>query len=172
MKSELEPPIAFLDIDGVMIPGTQVLIDVASCVKRLFPATTIAVINELCKMSGALIVFNTSHNSPHEYGPDEDIRESMIKAGVKPEYIHPTDHKTNYRNTSYHRMPLTRSEGILEWLDRHPKVEEHKLWVVFDDVDCADKDHMILVDPNAGLHLGHLNIALRKLGHGGELILI
>jgi hypothetical protein len=166
----LPSKIIFLDIDGVMIPGTQVLIDSASCVKRLFPATTIAVINELCKMSDAVIVFNTSHNRPHEYGPTEDIKQSMIAAGVKHQYIHPTDHKTMYRNSAYTRMPLARSEGITEWLSRHPEITD--LWVVLDDVRCADSDHMVLIDPHGGLHTGHLNAALRKLGVHSELILI
>lgn len=162
--------ILFLDIDGVMIPATQVLIDTASCVHRKFPATTIAVLNELCRMSDAVIVFNTSHNSPHQYGPTEDIRESIIKAGVKPQYIHPTDHKTMYRNQAYTGMPLDRSQAIHEWLLRHLEVDD--LWVVLDDVRCDVDEHMILVDPHGGLHTGHLNRALRLLDIGSELILI
>lgn len=152
--------VIFLDIDGPMIPATMFLIDRMCSFNRVFPATTVAVVNELCKRTGAKIVFNTTHNRPFTDVPP--IGEALVNHGLDASHIHPTDPHTRYPD-------IARDLAVKEWLARHDEVED---WCALDDVLCADEDHMVLVDPDAGLHVGHLNDACRILGAAPVLILM
>lgn len=152
--------VVFLDIDGPMIPGTMYLLDLSCSMRRLVPATTVAVINTVCERSGARIVLNTTHNM-HRAGVWE-MREALIAQGVKADWFHPTDSKTNYPAKG-----LGRLAAVNEWLGRHPEVHD---WVAFDDSKFTDDERLILVDPEAGLHLGHCNAALERLG--GKQVLV
>ena len=152
--------VIFLDIDGPMIPATMHLVDRMCSFKRMFPETTVAVINELCKRTGAVIVFNTTHNRPFKDVPD--IADALVAHGLKAEHLHPSD-----ANTLYPDIP--RDIAIKEWLARHDEAQD---WVAIDDCLCADEDHMVLVDPDAGVHIGHLNDAARILGAAPCLILM
>ena len=159
--SRVDPSrVIFLDIDGPMIPATMFLIDRMCSWKRLFPATTIACINRLCADSGAKIVFNTTHNRP--MADVLDIAQAIVRAGVDQEHLHPSDMHTRYPD-------IPRDRAVKEWLARHDEVEA---WVAIDDVKCADEPNMILVDPDAGLHVGHLNLASMVLGGKPCIILI
>jgi len=153
------PPVIFLDIDGPMIPATMFLIDRMCSWNRKCPPTTIAVVNELCERTGAKIVFNTTHNRPMDGVADIDV--ALVEQGLS------ADHYHEDRHTKYPGIP--RDLAIKEWLGRHDELEE---WLALDDVRCADDEHMILVDPDAGLHVGHLNDAIRILGGKPCLILI
>lgn len=84
--------ILFLDIDGVMIPATQQLLDPNSSWKRNFPQTTIAVINEICKRTEARIVFNTTHNNPIPNAPDIEV--TLVNQGLNEDYLFNQDLKT------------------------------------------------------------------------------
>ena len=152
--------IIFLDIDGPMIPATMFLIDRMCSFKRLFPETTVAAINRLCSDSEAKIVFNTTHNRPFKDVPNID--DALVNHGLDPDHLHPTDRHTKYPD-------ISRDLAVKEWLARHPEVEA---WVAIDDVECAEKPNMILVDPDAGLHVGHLNQASMVLGGKPCLILM
>jgi len=152
--------VIFLDIDGPMIPATMFLIDRMCSWNRNFPATTIAAINRLCSDSGAKVVFNTTHNRPMADVPD--IADAMVRHGFNPVHLHPTDPHTLYPD-------IPRDLAVKEWLARHDEVEA---WVAIDDVECADAPNMILVDPDAGLHVGHLNQASLVLGGKPCLILM
>ena len=155
-----DTPIIFLDIDGVMISGTQLLVDIDSCDKRIFPATTIAVIRELCTLTGAKVVINSTHNQPHSRAPN--ILAALNIAGLDPSHFHPTDPNTRYPD-------LERPLAITEWLARHP---ETKRWLAIDDSNCADEEHMILVDSMAGVTVNELNDALTRWGHNPIIILM
>ena len=74
--------------------------------------------------------------------------------------IHP-DMKTKYPS-------IPRDQAVLEWLHRHPEATD---WIAFDDARFTDKDNLIWVDPDAGLHLGHLNRALDRWGCTQFLVL-
>lgn len=155
-----EPPkrIVLLDIDGVVIPATQMLVDPMSSLDRRFPATTIAALNELCSCSGAKIVFNTTHNDT--WPEVADIEVAMVEQGLEPIHLHPTDLRTSY-------PAKPRAEAASEWLARHPEVER---WVALDDARFTEDERLILVDPNGGLHLGHVNTALALFGEKPILI--
>lgn len=141
--------VIFLDIDGPIIPYSMFLLDSMCSFHRVIPPITVAVVREVCKRAEAKVVFNTTHNQPFRDIPD--IEDAVCAAGLPREYLH-DDMKTRYPG-------ITRSTAVLEWLNRHPEVED---WIAFDDVNFTDKDNLIWVDPDAGLHLTHLNIALER----------
>lgn len=151
--------ILFLDIDGVMIPATQLLVNPNSGWDRIFPATTIAVLNEICKITKAKVVFNTTHNQKAKDVPDIEI--ALVNHGFKAEYIHPTDYKTLYPT-------FTRAEAIQEWLLRHPEVGDK--WVALDDVICAEYTHMVQVSTSGGLNVDNANHVINILG--GQMIIM
>lgn len=150
--------IVFLDIDGPIIPYSMFLVDRMCSWQRIIPAVTVAVVREVCKRGDAQVVFNTTHNTAID-GVD-DIEIACIKAGLPEDAVHP-DMKTKYPQ-------IARDLAVLEWLSRHPEVED---WIAFDDVRFTDKDNLIWIDPDAGLHLGHLNTALGRWGCTQFLIL-
>lgn len=157
--NESSDRILFLDIDGVMIPATQLLVNPNSCWDRIFPATTIAVLNEICAITKAKVVFNTTHNQKAKDVPDIEI--ALVNHGFKAEYIHPTDYKTLYPT-------YERADAIQEWLSRHLEVEDK--WVVLDDVICADSPHMVQVLASSGLDVDNANHVIHVLG--GQMIIM
>ena len=154
------PPsrVVILDIDGVVIPATQMLVDPMSAFDRRFPTTTIAALNALCSRSGARIVLNTTHNDDWPDVPD--IETALIAHGLDAGHLHPTHPRTSY-------PALERAEAAEQWLAAHPEVER---WVALDDARFTDDERLILVDPDAGLHVGHVNAALVLFGEKPILI--
>lgn len=159
MMNESSDRILFLDIDGVMIPATQLLVNPNSCWDRIFPATTIAVLNAICAITKAKVVFNTTHNQQTKDVPDIEI--ALMNHGFKAEYIHPTDYKTLFPS-------FPRAEAIQEWLLRHPEVGDR--WVAIDDVICAEYTHMVQVSASGGLDVNNANHAIHILG--GQMIIM
>lgn len=152
--------VIFLDIDGPMIPASYFLVDSMASWKRRFPETTIAVLRELCIRTGAKVVFNTTHNRP--FVDVDDIDVALEKQGLDREHIHETDLATKYPD-------LPRDVAVKEWLHRHPEVTD---WIALDDVKFTEDERLIWVDPDAGLHLGHLNNAIEKLGGRPVIVLM
>lgn len=144
--------VIFLDIDGPMIPASYFLVDNMASWNRRFPETTVAVIKRLCERTGAKVVFNTTHNIPFDKVDDIDV--ALEKQGLDREHIHPTDLATKYPQ-------IERDLAVKEWLARHPEVTD---WVALDDVKFTEDERLIWVDPDGGLHLGHLNAAIERLG--------
>lgn len=141
--------VVFLDIDGPVIPNGMYLIDVMASHDRILAPIPIAVVKMICEKAGALVVFNSTHNIP--WPPVLDIDQQMIACGFPPEFIHP-DMKTKYPT-------LDREASVHEWLSRHPDTDD---WIALDDARFTDADNLIWVDPNAGLHIDHLNQALDR----------
>lgn len=141
--------VIFLDIDGPVIPFSMFLINRMASHDRVLAPIPVAVVREICKRADAKVVFNTTHNSPAA-GVD-DIEVAIVKAGLPASALH-SDVKTIYPQ-------IDRDLAVGEWLNRHPEVED---WIAFDDVRFTDKDNLIWVDPDAGLHLGHMNAALDR----------
>jgi hypothetical protein len=150
--------IVFLDIDGPIIPYSMFLIERMCSWHRVIPAIPVAVVREICKRGDAKVVFNTTHNNAID-GVD-DIEVAIVKAGLPEDMIH-ADMKTKYPS-------IPRDLAVLEWLSRHSEVTD---WIALDDAKFTDKDNLIWVDPDAGLHLGHLNTALGRWGCPQFLVL-
>jgi len=144
--------IVILDVDGPVIPATQVLVDPMSTWDRIVPKTTVAVLSRLCERTGAKIVFNSTHNDQWDGVPD--IVDALVAAGLDRSHVHPTHDRTAY-------PAVSRAQAAAEWLAAHPEVDD---WIAFDDVAFIDDPRLIWVDPNAGLHLTHLNEALVRFG--------
>jgi hypothetical protein len=150
--------VIFLDIDGPIIPYTMFLIDAMASHNRVIPPLTVSVVRELCKRSGAKVVFNSTHNRRWKGVHDIDV--AVAKAGLPESDLHP-DMRTKYPD-------LDRDVAVVEWLSRHPEVRD---WVAFDDCEFTEADNLIWVDPNAGLNLSHLNSALSRWGCAQFLVL-
>lgn len=150
--------VIFLDIDGPVIPYTMFLLDKMCSWHRVIPTHTVAVVKEACERGNAKVVFNTTHNRSWEGAPH--IEEAVIAAGLPREMVHP-DMKTKYPD-------IARGDAVLEWLHRHPEVTD---WIAFDDVKFTEADNLIWIDPDAGLHLGHLNAALDRWKCASFLVL-
>jgi hypothetical protein len=89
--------------------------------------------------------------------------QALCHHGVKAEYFHPTDDRTLYPR-------LDRDKAVQEWLSRHLEVCED--YLCLDDVLCAEPDHMVLVDPDAGLHYGHLVDVITRFGGTPDIVLL
>lgn len=152
--------IAFLDIDGPMIPSTFVLVDRRAGWERRFPRVTIAVVNELHRRSGALVVLNTTHVESRPGVPD--IEKALVTHGLDRSALHPTDARTTH-------PVLPRTEAIAEWLSRHPETTD---WIALDNEVFMTGDALIWVDPDSGLTLSHLNQALKTFGCRPVTILV
>jgi proteasome lid subunit RPN8/RPN11 len=150
--------IIFLDIDGPIIPNGMFLLDRNCSFGRNIPPIPVAVVAEVCRRADAKVVFNTTHNISIDNVLD--IEFAMIRAGLPEAMIHP-DMKTKYPQ-------LNRANAVVEWLHRHPETTD---WIAFDDVKFTEKPNLIWVDPDAGLHVGHLNEALSWWGISQFLIL-
>lgn len=150
--------IVFLDIDGPIIPFSMFLVDRMCSWHRVIPPVTVAVVREVCKRGSAKVVFNTTHNNPMK--DIDDIEIAVAKAGLPEGMIHP-DMKTKYPS-------IPRDQAVLEWLSRHPEVQD---WIAFDDAKFTEAENLIWIDPDAGLHLGHLNTALNRWGCPQFLVL-
>jgi hypothetical protein len=150
--------VVFLDIDGPVIPFSMFLINPMASADRILAPIPLAVLRVLCEKSGALVVFNSTHNQSWDDIPDID--EQMIAYGFSADFIH-SDMKTKYPT-------LSREDAVLEWLSRHPNIDD---WIAFDDARFTDAENLIWVDPDAGLHLGHLNKALDRWSCSQFLVL-
>jgi hypothetical protein len=152
--------VIFLDIDGPMIPSSMFLIDRMCSLHRRFPETTVAVLNELCKRTGAKIVFNSTHNRSWESAPD--IQVALVDQGLDADHVRSSDW-----NTAYPDLP--RDVAVKAWLHAHPEVTD---WVALDDCKFTEDERLIWIDPDAGLHVGHLNNAIKLLGGKPVLVLM
>jgi hypothetical protein len=141
--------IIFLDIDGPMIPFSMFLIDRNCSFGRNIAPIPAAILKELCLRSGAKVVFNTTHNLNRQ--GDTDIVDAVCNAGLPRDAVHP-DRKTRYPD-------LPRAQAVIEWLHRHPETDD---WIAFDDAKFTEADNLIWIDPDAGLHLAHMNQALDR----------
>jgi len=141
--------VVFLDIDGPIIPFSMYLVNRMASHHRIIPKIPIAVVNELCKRGNAKVVFNTTHNNNWDGVPDIDV--ACVRAGLSPENIH-HDTKTRYPQ-------ISRDQAVIDWLKKHPETTD---WVAFDDAKFIEDERLVWVDPDAGLHLGHLNQVLDR----------
>lgn len=152
--------VIFLDIDGPMIPATMFLLNRMCSHERQCSPLAIAVMNRLCQNTGAKIVFNTTHNK--NWDGVDSIETALVAQGLNSDHIHPTDPKTTY--------PFNRRDvAVTTWLAKHPEVTD---WVALDDAKFTDKENLILVEPDGGLHLGHMNLACQMLGGEQYIVLI
>ena len=146
--------VLFVDVDGVMIPAAQHLVDPMCSLNRNIPNMTVAVLNKICEITNARVVMNTVHNTDHENTPS--IYDAMVSAGFKPEYFYPEHYKTDYPNRR-------RSQAVVSWLQTHGN--DVSDWVCIDDTECATAEHMLLIDSDIGLNVRYANELLTRWNH-------
>lgn len=141
--------VIIIDVDGVMIPLTYLLVNKRAMMERDIPETTIAVLNEMCRRSDAKVVFNTTHNASKPGVPN--LVMAMVSRGLNAKYLH-KDPQTD--------MPrLDRAQAVDQWFARGNHADQY---LIFDDSKFTQNDNLIVVDPQAGLHIGHLDILLDR----------
>lgn len=150
--------IIFLDVDGTLIPTSMFLVTSAATRECHIPDTHVALINELCHITGAKLVMNTTHSRPSQWVPS--IIERLIEQGIKREYFHHTRPNTAYPN-------ISRQEAISAWIHEE---EGPVKWVALDDVFCAPETNMVRVDPNAGVTVADINSAIALLDCGDPIV--
>lgn len=140
--------IIFQDIDGPLIPARLYFFGGRPTLEGAFFWDPVAVmmINKLCEMCDAKIVFNTAHNE----NPEEVMR---YQAGVnKLGNLH------EHCQTDYPKMS-SRVGAIENWLQKHPEVNR---WTVIDDFHVHDTKQ-VKVDFNLGMTLDNFNQAVEIL---------
>ncbi len=160
MSAKSTDRIIFLDVDGPLIPNSMFLVDPLASIKRLFPVTTIAVLNKIIKTTNAKIVMNTTHNKPYD-NQTEDIVDALIRNGVPHESFHAVP-KTQF--PAYDRLA-----SIRLWLADHGSINDEE-WIVLDDVTFHHR--VIYIDPDTGLTLKHLDLVCHKFHIDPPVILI
>jgi len=133
--------IIFLDIDGPMVPAGMFLIDKKCSFDRMFSPISVAVVNHLCKTSGAKIVMNTTHNIN-----GGTMLSDVVREGVKVEYLHETAPMTQYPQCSRYR-------AIQMWQSDNEIVD----WIAIDDAPFTEDDRLYLIDFDIGIHPGIYN---------------
>lgn len=151
--------VVFLEIDGPIIPAAMYLVSRMCSYERIMSLQAVAVVREICKISGAKLVINSTHN--REFANVPGIEEMLVRHGMPAEGFHPDS------RTSYPGIP--RDLAVTKWLAEHPEVTD---WVALDYVDFPDIENFIYVDPDCGLGTAHLNQALGALGEEPLMFLI
>lgn len=149
--------ILFLDIDGPMIPG-RLYFDkkMTYCDHRhLFKYDPIAVqmVNKICDVTGASIVFNTAHNVNADVEGMKGVIAQGIFNGIHPSHIH-------QKGFTLFPQHSSRQGGINRWLLQNAGVTHY---CVIDDEKIPDPN-LIHVDFNFGMTMSTYVKAVNLLG--------
>lgn len=147
-----KPRVCFLDMDGPIINTACYFIDpMASLERKVMNTSAIGWVNKLCKMTGAKLAMNTTHNID-----GDALRVDLIKFGMREEHFH-EDWKTNYPDKL---SGGSRLGCINEWLEDNG---DHD-WVCFDDMKFTDDPRLIVIPFEDGILSTHFRKALKKFG--------
>ena len=114
---------------------------------------SVVLLNEICIVSGAKVVFNTTHSILLKNVPN--IEHAIVTSGLDPNHLHPTDPKTRYPEI------IDRRAAVEEWLNRHP---ETSMWIALDDEPFTTEHNLVLINGRRGLQHKHFLPAIRLLG--------
>jgi hypothetical protein len=160
--------ILFLDVDGPLIPSGMYLINRMASFQRLCSPIAVAVVNRLCKESGAKIVMNSSHNN------DDALLTDLIREGIEGDYFHKEWRTVFPAVVNGLRRDPPRFQAIQKWISENSNVGVD--WICFDDYKFISDGHpdanrLIYVDFDHGIHPGHYNEAAQIWNVKGILIL-
>lgn len=153
--------ILFVDVDGVLIPASQAILDPLCFLNRNIPDLQLAMLTRICETSDAKVVMNTTHNLTPPDKPS--IHEVMIRKGFDAKHFHPVCNKTEYPH-------ISRKLAVRQWIREHGK--EIDMWLCVDDTICADDQHMVHVDSEVGITISNMNTILTTFGHNPILIFV
>ncbi|MGE3770519.1 MAG: HAD domain-containing protein [Bdellovibrionales bacterium] len=156
-----EPPVIFLDIDGVLRTDDSGALMAIQDFENLQPGlvgnptvydpTAMAYLNHICRITGARVVICSAKRN------ERNLRHELVRAGFQGSF-----HR-NWR-TPLTERGSTRSGEISAWLQKHPRV---KNYVILDDDSLGADDHKNRwVQTPTTLGLGYLEtmLALQILG--------
>jgi hypothetical protein len=149
--------IIFLDIDGPM-KSVRAYFDerLKNNMDGGFDPLNVAIINRLCHLTGAVIVFNTSWNAFQGFKGLIDIAKSEgLKAKITDTTMFPTNCKDRLTAIEY-------------WLLSNKDMTH---WVCFDDVKL-DHENCIHVDPEIGISPDNYRQASKLLGNEDKFIVL
>ena len=134
--------ILFVDVDGPLIPSGMYMIHQNASYERKFSPISIAVLKQMLKESGALLVMNSTHNLD-----GIKTKQDLIASGID-EKSFGVPWKTDY--------PVTRSrqDAIGEWITKQEGIVD---WMAVDDAHFTTDERLILIDFDEGIHLRHYN---------------
>lgn len=135
--------IIFLDIDGPVIPISCYYIN-RNCSFDRNPVSTIAIgeLLRLIELSGAKIVYNTTHNRNYD----------KLRADLHWLAPHVVG-RTNYPDVARHL-------AVTQWLSQNQCDE----WVAFDDVKFTGDPRLIHIDVRLGINADSVDQVLKMWG--------
>lgn len=145
--------IIFLDVDGVIIPASEHLVDFMASFKWRFALPQLRMVEKICELTGAKVIMNTTHNRWAE-----ELREAMSMSGFNPAFF--------CEELPYTSYPLiSRTDAVIVALsnlkDMGITVDDY---VCIDDVVCAPESHMVECDPYIGLTIHQMNDVIERWG--------
>ncbi len=148
--------IIFIDIDGPIINTPCYWIDIAAGLDRsVLNTQAIGIINQIAIKANAKIVTNSTHNTHTVRSTGRNLRDDLIKWGMKEEYFH-DDWKTEYPWPKDMRdsndptaiiLEHRRMAAIKQWQEKNGDAD----WIAFDDDKFIDSERLFLIDFNNGI---------------------
>lgn len=142
--------IIFLDIDGPVINTPCYWVDSRASTQRAIMNTqSIGILNQLCKIAGAKIVTNSTHNTWPVRETGRSLKQDLVKWGIPETNFHET-WRTSYPWPKDRIGATNRSRrmwGIQEWIDEHGECD----WICFDDEVFTDDPRLFVIDFDRGI---------------------
>lgn len=145
--------IIFLDVDGVIVPASEHLVDFMASFEWRFAIPQLRMVEKICELTGAKVIMNTSHNRRAE-----ELRKTMCMSGFNPAFFCEDLPSTNYPDTKRDKAV---ESALNEFLAKGIIVEDY---VCIDDVVCAPENHMVTCDPYIGLTIYQMNDVIERWG--------
>jgi hypothetical protein len=154
----LTQKVVFLDVDGPLINTPMFYLDPQCSIKRTTVNTqAVAYVKRLCKLTGAKVVMNTTHNAHVMDG--RSVKDDLVRWGMPEDYFH-MNWRTDY--PSYRRGLC-----VENWLKANGAD-----WVAFDDDKFTDDPRLVLIDFDLGVDKAAFNKALKHFGYRGDAVIL
>lgn len=130
--------IIFIDIDGPIINTPCYYVDSFASIQRSVMNTqAIGYVNRLALLADAKIVTNSTHNYHTVKETDRNLRDDLIRWGLKASYVH-DDWRTEFPWPDWaDGQPIHRRlKGIMGWQEKNGQAD----WICFDDEPFIDKN--------------------------------
>lgn len=145
--------IIFLDMDGVLSTVRGWLTNTDKEIPdRWIDPVAVKLLNIICAETDAVVVVSSTWRLNEQRANFLDILQRNGFAGS----IH-----DDWRTKDLRPQNKNRGHEVVEWLSRHPEIEDHV--ILDDDSDFQDGQPLVLTDSYNGLLYEHFNEAKRIL---------
>ena len=139
--------IIFCDIDGPVINTPMFYLDHNCSMGRTQMNTqALAYVVRLCKIAGAKLVTNSTHNTHNLTDPltgsVRTLKDDLVRWGVSPDHFH------DHWRTDFPNYRGSRQYAIDKWIDDKDYDVD---WVCFDDEKFTDSNRLIVIDYDRGI---------------------